>query len=96
MTTDKPNTKIKATLFSELFKDPQRLRELYNALANTNYDEKTKVKIVTLKNVLYKGMKTDVSFTIGDRQVILIEHQSTMHLMKQSNGESSTMYLVIF
>ena len=29
----------KATLFSELFNQPQRLRELYNALADTTYGD---------------------------------------------------------
>ena len=73
------NREFKATLFSELFNDPQKLRELYNALANTNYDENTEIKITTLDDIFYKDMKTDVSFTIGDRQVVLMEHQSTIN-----------------
>ena len=72
------NRKHKDTLFSKLFSKPQNLRELYNALADTDYGEDTPVEINTLENVFFKDLKNDVSFTIGGKYVVLLEHQSTI------------------
>jgi len=72
------NREYKATLFSGIFNEPDRLRELYNALANTNYGEDTPVKINTLKRIFFKGIKNDVSFTIDNKFVVVLEHQSTV------------------
>jgi len=74
-----PNREYKATLFSALFSEPNRLRELYNALADTDYGEETPVKINTLENVFFYGRMNDVSFTIGGKYVVLLEHQSTIN-----------------
>jgi predicted transposase/invertase (TIGR01784 family) len=68
----------KDTLFSKLFSDPSRLRELYNALAGTDYGEDTAVEINTLEDVFFNNLKNDVSFTIDDKFVVLVEHQSTL------------------
>ena len=73
------NREYKATLFSELFNEPDRLRELYNALAGTDYGEDTPVEINTLENVFFNDLKNDVSFTIDDKYVLLLEHQSTLN-----------------
>jgi len=73
------NREYKATLFSELFSQPQRLRELYNALADTDYGEDTPIEINTLENVFFNDLKNDVSFTIDNRYVVLLEHQSTIN-----------------
>jgi len=73
------NREYKATLFSELFSDPCNLRELYNALSDTNYGEETPIVINTLENVFFNDLKNDVSFTIGDKYVVLLEHQSTIN-----------------
>jgi len=72
------NREFKSSLFSELFSDPVRLRELYNAIANTNYGEDTPVELNTLEDILIKDLKNDVSFVIDDKFVVLIEHQSTL------------------
>jgi len=73
------NREYKATLFSGLFSEPNNLRELYNALADTNYGEETPIEINTLENVFFNDLKNDVSFTIDDRFVVLLEHQSTIN-----------------
>ena len=70
---------FKATLFSKLFNQPNRLRELYNALADTDYGEDIPIEINTLENVFFNDLKNDVSFTIGDKYVVLLEHQSTIN-----------------
>ncbi|MDR1901068.1 MAG: Rpn family recombination-promoting nuclease/putative transposase [Treponema sp.] len=67
----------KASLFVTLFNTPEALRELYNALAGTNYGEETPVEINTLQDVLYQGIKNDLSFVIDGKLVVLVEHQST-------------------
>ena len=73
------NRKFKASFFSGLFSEPNTLREVYNALADTNYGEETPVVINTLENVFFNDLKNDVSFTIDDKYVVLIEHQSTIN-----------------
>ena len=42
------NREYKASFFSKLFSEPSRLRELYNALDDTNYGEDTPFEINTL------------------------------------------------
>jgi len=75
----KANREYKSTLFSGLFNDVDNLRELYNAIADTNYDKNTPIEINTLEDVLIKGLKNDLSFTIDNKFVVLIEHQSTIN-----------------
>jgi hypothetical protein len=61
-----------------LFNDPEKLRNLYNALTGSSYGEETPVVINTLKDALFQGLRNDISFTIGERTIVLIEHQSTL------------------
>ena len=72
------NREYKSSVFTALFNDHDSLLELYNALSGDNFDADTKIGINTLKNVLYMGIYNDVSFTIDDKIVCLIEHQSTI------------------
>jgi hypothetical protein len=73
------NIQFKDSLFVTLFENETVLRELYNALAGTNFGPETPVTINTLQDVLFKGRYNDISFTIGGRVVVLIEHQSTIN-----------------
>jgi hypothetical protein len=73
------NKKFKNSVFVSLFSDEQLLRELYNALAGTNYGDDVAVSINTLENVLFMERQNDISFTIGGKLVILLEHQSTIN-----------------
>ena len=73
------NREYKSTLFSELFSKPQNLRELYNALADTSYSEDTIIEINTLDSAFFNDMRNDISFTIDNRYVVLLEHQSTIN-----------------
>ena len=75
----KTNTKHKDSVFSLLFNDPDLLRELYCALENVNLPPDIPVFINTLKDVLYMDMFNDISFVIGNKLVVLIEHQSTIN-----------------
>ena len=54
----------------------QNLLELYNALNDTSYKKLDDLKITTIEDVVYMGMKNDVSMLIHSRMA-LFEHQST-------------------
>jgi hypothetical protein len=74
------NREHKDSVFTAFFRDKSRLIELYNAIANTNYPPDTDIRINTLENILLTGPVNDISFLLGDRLVILMEHQSTINL----------------
>jgi predicted transposase YdaD len=73
------NTKHKDSLFSFLFSKPDVLRELYCALEGVALSPDVPVTINTLQDVIYMDMVNDVSFEIGGKLVVLIEHQSTIN-----------------
>jgi hypothetical protein len=73
------NTKYKASVFSSLFSDPDALRELYSALEGVSLPPGLEININTLSDVLYMGQVNDISFTVDNRLVVLIEHQSTIN-----------------
>jgi hypothetical protein len=73
------NKKYKASVFSFLFSDPDLLRELYCALEGVSLPADIPITINTLTDVLFKDRINDISFAIGDKLVILIEHQSTIN-----------------
>ena len=67
------------SVFCLLFNNPDKLRTLYNALTGSSYGEDTPVTITTLKRALAFSLRNDISFTIGGKTVVLIEHQSTIN-----------------
>jgi len=73
------NTKYKDSVFSFLFSDPDLLRELYGALEGVTLPADVPITINTLRDVLFMGMINDISFEIGGKLIILIEHQSTIN-----------------
>jgi predicted transposase/invertase (TIGR01784 family) len=73
------NTKYKDSVFSLLFSDPSLLRELYCALEDVTLPADVPVNINTLRDVLFLDKINDISFEIGGKLVILIEHQSTIN-----------------
>ncbi|GBU20160.1 hypothetical protein R80B4_00035 [Fibrobacteres bacterium R8-0-B4] len=75
----KAKRKHKDTLFRDLFGTEGAALELYNAVNGTNYGPETDVTMVTLKDVLYDAPVNDVSFTIDNKLVVLVEHQSTIN-----------------
>jgi hypothetical protein len=70
---------IKDSLFVAIFNNPDAARELYNAVYGTRYGPETPVIMTTLDDVLYKGIKNDVSFIIGDIYMAMFEQQSTFN-----------------
>ena len=66
----------KDTLFRLIFQEKKDLLELYNAIRGTDYQDPDKLEITTLDNMLFMGVKNDLSFLIDD-VLNLYEHQST-------------------
>jgi len=75
----KTNNKFKNSVFTMLFSDPALLRELYCALDGVSLPPDVPVTINTLKNVLFMSQYNDISFEIGGKLVVLVEHQSTIN-----------------
>jgi hypothetical protein len=73
------NTKYKDSFFSFLFSVPELLRQLYCALAGVELPPDIPVTINTLKNVFFMDRVNDISFEIGDKLVVLLEHQSSIN-----------------
>lgn len=70
------NREYKDRLFKLIFRDKKDLLELYNAINNSDYDNPDEIVINTLEDVVFMGMKNDLSFLIKD-VLNLYEHQST-------------------
>ena len=66
-------------MFSSLFGNPDILRELYSAIEGIALPPDIPVDINTLSGVIFKDKINDLSFTIDNRLVVLIEHQSTIN-----------------
>jgi hypothetical protein len=73
------NREYKADVFSKVFNEEGAALSVYNALSGNNFPPETPIKIVTLTNVFIKGRINDLAFFVGDKLVILIEHQSTIN-----------------
>lgn len=73
------NRNFKASIFSDLFSNPDILRELYCALEGVTLPDNIPVTINTLEDVLFMDQINDISFEIDGKLVILIEHQSSIN-----------------
>ena len=78
MNSNNPNVnkKHKSSVFSTLFGNPEALREVYSAIGGVDIPADAVISINTLSDVLYMRQINDLSFTIDDRVVILVEHAS--------------------
>lgn len=68
----------KDTVFRMLFRDRERLLELYNAISDSHYTDSALLELVTLENAVYMNVKNDLAFLI-DFHLYLYEHQSTVN-----------------
>jgi hypothetical protein len=66
-------------MFKDLFHDASAALELYNALTGSRFTVDDGLCFTTLENALFMGQLNDISFTIGDRLIVFIEHQSTIN-----------------
>jgi predicted transposase/invertase (TIGR01784 family) len=72
------NRNYKDSVFTKIFNNEEKARELYNAIKGTNYDSKVKIEMRTLKDTLFLERINDIAFTIEDKFVVLVEHQSSV------------------
>ncbi len=70
--------KYKDILFRYVFKDKKEILQLYNAINHSNYTNPDDLIITTMENIIYIGMKNDLSFMIAN-DLNLYEHQSTLN-----------------
>ena len=73
------NRKLKNSVFTTLFDNPDLLRELYCALEGVTLPSDAPVSINTLENVIFMDYNNDISFEIAGKLIILLEHQSTIN-----------------
>ena len=92
----KANTKYKNSVFSFLFSDPDVLRELYCALKGVSLPKDIPVVINTLEDVLFMDRINDISFEIGGRLVVLVEHQSLSEISDKYCYPSRNIIRVVF
>jgi len=74
------NREYKDSVFIHyLSQSDDRLVEIYNAIAGTDYPLDTPIEKNTLTDILYKDRVNDLSFTLDGRTLVLFEHQSTIN-----------------
>lgn len=66
----------KSRLFVALFSTKEKLLSLYNAVNGSNYKNPEDLIVNTIEDVIYLGMKNDISFLFTST-LNLYEHQST-------------------
>ena len=72
----KPKRTYKDSLFRHIFNDKRRLARLYESLTGRKVAPRD-IAITTLRGVFFNDIKNDISFRIGDRDILLMEHQSS-------------------
>lgn len=72
------NRSYRDTLFRMIFREPEALLSLYNAVNGTDYQDTSGLKVVTLENAIYMNMKNDLAFLI-DFRLEMYEHQATVN-----------------
>ena len=70
--------KYKDTLFRMIFRQPNELLSLYNAIHETDYTDTGVLEIVTLENAIYMNVKNDLA-CIVDCKMDLYEHQASVN-----------------
>jgi hypothetical protein len=64
-------------VFASYFSDAEKLIETYNAIGGKSYPADTEVVINTLEDALFMERVNDVSFLLGGKLVVLLEHQGS-------------------
>ena len=75
---NKPNYTLKDSLFIDLFSDKERLLQLYKSLVDDQDDIKEEdIEILTIQNIILRGIYNDLGFRVKDEIIILMEAQTT-------------------
>ena len=78
MSKDHAKNNYRDSLFRKYFEHPDKLAALHELLTGIPTAEQN-VEIKTLKSVLFNRLKNDISFKVGNRFIVLFEHQSTIN-----------------
>ena len=73
------NKKYRDSVFRDYFNEPVRLMSLCNAVLDTEYRDAGKLHINTLEGIFFDNQKNDISCTIEDNFLVLIEHQTSVN-----------------
>lgn len=73
------NKKYRDSVFRDYFNAPERLLSLCNAVLGTEYRDATKLRINTLEGIFFDNQKNDISCTLEDTFLVLIEHQTSVN-----------------
>ncbi len=76
MRTTKHN--YKDSLFRDIFNNVDRLTQVCAALLDIRA-KPSDIKLATIEETLFNGIKNDVAFLVGNEYVLLTEHQTTLN-----------------
>lgn len=79
MSGKEANKKYRDSVFRDYFNEPNRLLSLCNAVLGTNYQDSEKLNINTLEGIFFDNQKNDISCTLEDNFLVLIEHQTSVN-----------------
>ena len=68
----------KDSLFCDIFRRKDYLQDVYSGLFGRDVSLQ-EIQLMTLQGTFFNDEKNDVSFLAGKRQIILMEHQSTLN-----------------
>ena len=73
------NPRYRDSVFRSYFNDPVRLLFLCNAVLDTKYTNPDELNINTLEGIFFDKQKNDISCTIDNHFLVLVEHQTTVN-----------------
>ena len=79
MSGDEGNKQFRNSVFCSYFNDKIRLLSLCNAILGTNYDDPANLEINTLEGIFFDDQKNDISCSIDNHFLVLIEHQTSVN-----------------
>lgn len=79
MSGQNANAQYRDSVFRDYFNAPVRLLSLCNAVLDTNYQDAGKLHINTLEGIFFDNQKNDISCTLEDNFLVLIEHQTNVN-----------------
>ena len=73
------NAQYRDSVFRSYFNEPTRLLSLCNAVLGTAYSDPSKLEINTLEGIFFDSRKNDISCSIDNQFLVLVEHQSSVN-----------------
>lgn len=73
------NAQYRDSVFRSFFNEPTRLLSLCNAVLGTSYSDPSKLEINTLEGIFFDSRKNDISCSIDNQFLVLVEHQSSVN-----------------